>query len=76
MICPIRCFTCGHVLADKIRYFQKRKTEIMGSKKEQPMVDVDNADFLNLKELLDELELSLMCCRRHMLSHVDLIDII
>ena len=22
MIIPVKCFTCGHVLADKYRYFQ------------------------------------------------------
>ena len=32
MIIPVKCFTCGHVLADKYRYFQDevRRIKIQG----------------------------------------------
>ena len=77
MICPVRCFTCGRVIADKIKYFQKRRSELLGSKTASPILDnadTDSERYMGL--LLDELGLTMMCCRRHLLTHVDLIDII
>ncbi len=71
MICPVRCFTCGHVIANKIKYFQRKRKEILGSEKASAMLGDEG-----LGSVLDELGLNLMCCRRHLLSHVDLIDII
>lgn len=87
MIIPVRCFTCGKVLANKWNYYkdklkeskdkvaQKRveEDEDLDMHERDPMVYFDK----NIqKELLDELGLKRMCCRRHMLTHVDLIDII
>ena len=77
MICPVRCFTCGHVLADKILYFQRRRKELLGSKSAAPILkDGERPEERALGDLLDDLGLNKMCCRRHMLTHVDLIDII
>jgi DNA-directed RNA polymerase subunit N (RpoN/RPB10) len=86
MIIPIKCFTCGKVIADKWEYYKEKAKEIDQS------VDVSNltVEDLNISEskkttyfdsmakgkLLDELGLNKICCRRHMLGHVDLIDII
>ena len=77
MICPVRCFTCGRVIADKIKYFQKKREELLGSKNASPILDnADQDEERMMGLLLDELGLSMMCCRRHLLTHVDLIDII
>lgn len=65
MIIPIRCFTCGKVLADKWEYYKKKVEELKKQSKE------DNPPT---KEILDELGLDKYCCRRIMLGHVDLID--
>lgn len=65
MIVPIRCVTCGKVLADKWRYYSRKVEEAEVSGKEDP-------GFRG--KLLDELGLTRYCCRRHMLSHVDLVD--
>lgn len=78
MLIPIRCFTCGKVLANKWKTFQEKAKEI------DDKVADDNDDeqtFQNFQrglkgKVLDELGLTKICCRRHMLSHVDLIDII
>jgi DNA-directed RNA polymerase subunit N (RpoN/RPB10) len=76
MIIPVRCFTCGHVLADKWVYWQKELRRIeenaaTASDKEQaaPFDDV------RAGALLDALGLRRMCCRRHLLTHVDIIDV-
>ena len=76
MIIPIKCFTCGKVLADKYNYFLKRVREI----KEQDGLDIQKVIYLTEKNtaktpegiVMDELNLNKICCRRHMLSHVDI----
>ena len=77
MIIPIRCFTCGKVLGDKYEWFIQKTKEKTGSS-EPEILDV-TADTIKKSTqglLLDELGLKRYCCRRVMLGHVDLIDII
>jgi len=57
MIVPVRCFTCGKVLADKYYEFKKRVEA-----GEDP------------EKVLDDLGVERYCCRRTLLSHVELID--
>ncbi|MEM0042417.1 MAG: DNA-directed RNA polymerase subunit N [Thermofilaceae archaeon] len=57
MIIPIRCFTCGALIADKWNKFAER---------------VARGD--DPAKVLDELGVKRYCCRRMLLSHVDLID--
>ena len=35
MIIPVKCFTCGNVLADKYRYFQDKVRKIKHDKKDE-----------------------------------------
>ena len=76
MIIPVKCFTCGKVLADKYRYYleQVRKKKLARA---MPIEDVvyltkHNIDKTPEGEVLDEIGLTKMCCRRHMLTHVDI----
>ena len=76
MIIPVKCFTCGKVLADKYKYYQTQVRELKLSNS----MDVDKVVYLtqeNIKKtpegiVMDNLGLNKMCCRRHMLSHVDI----
>ena len=75
MIIPIRCFTCGKVLADKWQSYQKQVNE----KEENTPSDSEhhpNFDANSKGEILDNLGIKKICCRRHMLGHVEIIDII
>ncbi len=77
MIIPIKCFTCGKVLADKYLYYQKRVVQLKLDKK-QDTEDVIYLNANNIKKtvegkVMDELKLNKICCRRHMLTHVDII---
>jgi|UniRef100_A0A6C0BF38 DNA-directed RNA polymerase subunit N (RpoN/RPB10) len=72
MIIPVRCFTCGKVLADKWEYYENRCKEIEKENIEVPK----HFDKHPKGKVLDELQLTKMCCRRHMLGHVDLIETI
>jgi DNA-directed RNA polymerase subunit N (RpoN/RPB10) len=76
MIIPVKCFTCGNVLADKYKYYQQQvalKKESRGIQKD--MIQYLTEDFMDKTvegEVLDTLGLTKQCCRRHMLCHVDI----
>ena len=76
MIIPIKCFTCGTVLADKYRYYQQEVRKIKLSKgmeiEKVIYLTTDNVDKTPEGVVLDRLRLTKYCCRRHMLTHVDL----
>jgi DNA-directed RNA polymerase subunit N (RpoN/RPB10) len=83
MIIPIKCFTCGCVLADKYRYFQdevRRKKKIAVETNPEKGMNIDGVIYFTKKnmektaegEVLDKLRLTNVCCRRHMLTHVDI----
>jgi len=76
MIIPIKCFTCGNVIADKYRYY----TEEVRKRELGKNMDIDKVLYLTKElsektvegDVLDDLGLKRMCCRRHMLTHVDI----
>ena len=80
MIIPIRCFTCGKVTGDKWDGYCKIVKE------EKQKLGITEDSILNLKSedvkktpegiALDKLGLTRYCCRRILLSHVDLVNII
>jgi DNA-directed RNA polymerase subunit N (RpoN/RPB10) len=76
MIIPVKCFTCGGVLADKYRYFQDqvRKIKISNAQQNDKVVYLTKKNIDKTPEgiVLDDLGLNNPCCRRHMLTHVDI----
>jgi DNA-directed RNA polymerase subunit N (RpoN/RPB10) len=76
MIIPVKCFTCGGVLADKYRYFQTEVRRIKTSKglsvEKVVYLTKTNVEKTPEGEVLDNLGLHNVCCRRHMLTHVDI----
>ena len=76
MIIPIKCFTCGKVLADKYNYYLRevRKRKISMGLDEKRVIYLTQANTEKTPEglVMDELGLNKICCRRHMLSHVDI----
>ncbi len=76
MIIPVKCVSCGEVLADKYQFY----LELVRRKKLNKGIDVDRLLYLTKEntakttevEVLDDLGLTKMCCRRHMLTHVDI----
>lgn len=57
MIIPVRCFTCGAMIANKWERYQQLISE-----------------GKTVEEALDELNIRRYCCRRMLLTHVNLID--
>lgn len=86
MIIPVRCFTCGKVLADKWNAYQERclAIETQEAEREAGNSDAEPSDktkkhsknFENAYrgKVMDDLRITRICCRRHMLGHVDCID--
>jgi DNA-directed RNA polymerase subunit N (RpoN/RPB10) len=76
MIIPIKCFTCGMVIADKYRYY----VEEVRKRKLAKGLEMDKVIYLTQEfhdktpegEILDDLGMNKMCCRRHFLTHVDI----
>ena len=75
MIIPIRCMNCGKTLADKWLYYQEKVKQLRGTNTLTPIyMDATSVpDTVELK-VLNELGLKRYCCRKHMLTHVELID--
>lgn len=73
MIIPVKCFTCGKVLADKYRYYERKVREMNVNKKQEVVyLTQENMKKTQAGEILDSLGLKKMCCRRHMMTHVDI----
>lgn len=82
MIIPVKCVTCGKVLANKYRYFleqvRKKKLEKMGAGEDSGYIQKtiyltkENTAKTAEGEVLDDLKLTDPCCRRHLLTHVDI----
>ena len=74
MIIPIRCMNCGNMLADKWRYFEKRVKEERGSASAKPIyIDGTTIPDTPERRVFEELGLRRYCCRKHLLTHRDLI---
>ena len=81
MIIPVKCFTCGNVIADKYRYYleEVRKRKMSKVASGEPM-DIEKVTYLTKENhektpegiVLDNLGMTRMCCRRHFLTHVDI----
>jgi DNA-directed RNA polymerase subunit N (RpoN/RPB10) len=77
MIIPVKCFTCGKVIGNKYRYYLEKVREMKLNRN----MEVDKVVYLTKEnidktpegEVLDQLKLTKMCCRRHMMAHVDII---
>jgi DNA-directed RNA polymerase I, II, and III subunit RPABC5 len=76
MIIPVKCFTCGNVLANKYRYYldEVRKMKLQNG------LDVNKVEYFTKENMekavngivLDNMRMNNQCCRRHMLTHVDI----
>lgn len=82
MIIPVRCMSCGKVLADKWEHF-KHRVEELRKIKDADGKSVHPAKFYsdgkNVPKtaeciVLDELEMTRWCCRTALLTHVDTLD--
>ena len=74
MIFPIRCVSCNNIIAGKyLAYLEKVKQY----RRENGKNEMEYLTATTVKtaegKALDDLKVTRVCCRRHFLSHVDLI---
>ncbi|KAA0008702.1 MAG: DNA-directed RNA polymerase subunit N [Thermoplasmata archaeon] len=68
MIIPVRCFSCGKVIGSVYEEFKRRCEEY------KKAIESGEKPKETPKEILDDLGITRYCCRRMLLSHVDLLE--
>ncbi|BAB60303.1 DNA-directed RNA polymerase N [Thermoplasma volcanium GSS1] len=66
MIIPVRCFSCGRVIASDYGRYLRRINEIRSEGREPTAEEIE--------KIFDDLGVERYCCRRMIISHVDLIN--
>jgi|TARA_B110000967_G_C18900243_1_gene574291 DNA-directed RNA polymerase subunit N (RpoN/RPB10) len=77
MLIPVKCVTCGKVIANKYMIY----LEEVKQRKTSKNMEHDSIEYLDTSkikktiegEVMDELGLNDICCRRHVLTHVDIL---
>ena len=74
MIIPIRCVTCNDVIAGKyLAYLDKVKEYRQKSGKTEIEYLSGTTTKTAEGQAMDDLKIKRVCCRRHFLTHVDLL---
>jgi DNA-directed RNA polymerase I, II, and III subunit RPABC5 len=76
MIIPIRCMSCGSVIADKWLYYVSEIKKRRGSQMVEDRFYMDGTQIPQTleMELMKKLGMKRPCCRKHFLTHVDLME--
>jgi len=82
MLIPIRCMNCGKVIADKYNYYLREVQRLSANSGKNSIetsaqgIYIDGTEAPNTpqKAILDKLFMNRICCRKHFLTHIDLID--
>ena len=74
---PIRCMSCGNVLADKYLYYKAEVSKYyskQGQDTEPQRITVSGTGIPQTfeKSVLNTLKINRPCCRTHFLTYVDL----
>lgn len=67
LMIPVRCFSCGRVIASDYIAFVNKVNLIRETENRDPTPD-------EIQKIFDEIGVKRYCCRRMILSHVDLIE--
>jgi len=78
MLIPVRC-TCGKFISNKYEYYEKEllRKKLALNSNEDPLYININADEVRKTiagEIMDELGLIRMCCRKTILTSLNIID--
>lgn len=76
MLIPVKCFTCGKVIGDKYLAYQEEVIKVKVERKINPekieYLDETQMDKSIEGHILDKFKITRICCRRHMLTHVNI----
>jgi DNA-directed RNA polymerase, subunit N (RpoN/RPB10) len=81
MIIPVRCFTCGKIIGNKwdqyldlVEKYSTDETDTSTSILDVNYLQSDEIEPTPEYKALNELSITRICCRRHFLTHIDLIE--
>ena len=75
MLIPVRCWTCGKVIADLHQEYLRRveKYKVGKDSKGDTIINLKNVVKTPEGRAMDELGITSICCRRMVLSHKEII---
>tara|TARA_B100000795_G_scaffold106763_1_gene78799 strand:- start:467 stop:703 length:237 start_codon:yes stop_codon:yes gene_type:complete len=78
MIIPIRCVSCGKVIGSKWKKYQEIINNDPDLKNQPETINVNSKTIKKTIQgkAMDQIGCIRDCCRRHILTHVDLTEII
>jgi DNA-directed RNA polymerase subunit N len=77
MIVPIRCFTCGRVMADIADFYESEKEKLKETDNKEVIDKLyKNFEKIHTGEILNKLGLKRYCCRRNLITNIDMMDVI
>ena len=79
MIIPVRCYTCSKCLSNKYEYYERellRKKLALNTEEDPLIININAVDIKKTiaGEIMDELGLTRICCRKIMLASINIID--
>jgi DNA-directed RNA polymerase subunit N (RpoN/RPB10) len=75
MLLPVKCFTCGKEISSYYRAYERevrQKKIASGIVNDVVYLTKVQTDKTAEGEVLDKLMIKKMCCRRHILTHVEI----
>lgn len=77
MLIPVRCMGCGNVISDKYHWYiqEVKRLKIQGKMKLTKTIyltEFTKSDKTPEGLTMDKLGLTKPCCRKHILTHVDI----
>lgn len=74
MLIPVKCFSCGKEISSYYRAYERevRKRKLASGINDVVYLTKVQTDKTAEGEVLDNLQIKKMCCRRHILTHVEI----
>lgn len=74
MLIPVKCFTCGKEISSYYRAYERevRQKKLASGVNDVVYLTKVQTDKTAEGEVLDRLQIVKMCCRRHLLTHVEI----
>ena len=74
MLIPVKCFTCGKEISSYYRAYERevRKKKLASGVNDVIYLTKAQTDKTAEGEVLDKLQIRKICCRRHILTHVEI----
>jgi DNA-directed RNA polymerase subunit N (RpoN/RPB10) len=74
MLLPVKCFSCGKEISSYYRAYERevRKKKLASGVSDVIYLTKVHTEKTAEGEVLDNLQIRKMCCRRHLLTHVEI----